>query len=148
MKQMRLVKRVSDDREQQRSAQLAASERRLADQERKLAELSSYHADYARSFSQRARSGMGGASLNDYQTFLGRLAEAVQQQTLIVERLRHERDADKTVWQGAAQRARIVGQVVKRREHAERRALDRLEQKESDERALQNQHRSSHARTR
>ena len=135
MKALRTAQRVADEQERQRAEALAARERRVKECEAKLQELENYEAGYTREFTRRATDGMGGAGLREFQAFLGRLAEAVQQQREIVRRARAERDSDRTVWQHAAQHAEMVDRVVKRREREQVRAQDRQEQRESDERA-------------
>lgn len=140
MKALRTAQRVADEHERQRAESLAARERRVRECEAKLAELENYEAAYAREFAQRATNGIGGAGLREFQAFLTRLAEAVQQQRELLSRARAERDSDRAVWQHAAQRADMVGKVVRRREHEQLRALDRQEQREADERA---QHKSA-----
>lgn len=135
MKALRTAQRVADEQERQRAEALAARERRVSECEAKLQELENYEAGYAREFTRRATDGMGGAGLREFQAFLGRLAEAVQQQREIVRRARAERDSDRTDWQHAAQHAEMVDRVVKRREREELREQDRQEQRESDERA-------------
>lgn len=135
-KQLQVVQRVTDSEERRQAERLAARERRVAECEAKLAELSSYEKSYAREFAQSAEHGMDGARLRAFQTFLARLGEAVRHQTEIVEHARAERDADRDSWRRAAQRAEMVGHVVKRRKNEERRALERQEQRESDERSL------------
>jgi len=132
---LEMVQQVVDDNERRRAERFTASEKRVSECETKLAELESYQLSYARDFSARAGQGVGGAVFRDYQTFLARLGEAVRQQSLLVTRARLERDADRENWQGAAQRAEAVGQIVKRWQGEERRAVDRQEQLESDERA-------------
>jgi flagellar biosynthesis chaperone FliJ len=52
-----------------------------------------------------------------------------------VTRTRAQRDSEWQNWQGAAQRAEAVGQMVKRFQTEEVRAADRREQQESDERS-------------
>jgi flagellar protein FliJ len=140
-KQLRTVQRVTDNEERRQAERLAARERRLAECEAKLAELATYHSNYAREFTERAAHGMDGARLRAFQTFLARLGEAVRQQAEIVDRVRTERDADRDSWRRAAQRADMVDHVVKRRKSEERRALDRQEQRDSDERSLRKFHR-------
>src|SRR5688572_22044215 len=105
---MEMVQRVVDDTERQRAERLAASEKRVAECEAKLAELESYQAGYARDFVSRAGAGIGAVGLRDYQTFLARLTEAVRQQTQLLTRARAERDAERLNWQNAAQRAEAV----------------------------------------
>jgi flagellar protein FliJ len=132
---LEMVQHVVDDQERIRAEALAGSEHRLTESEAKLAELQAYHESYARGFAMRAESGMDGVMARDYQAFLARLEEAIRQQTQIVTRVRAQRDGEKQNWQGAAQRAEAVGQMVKRFQTEEARALDRREQFESDERS-------------
>jgi flagellar FliJ protein len=132
---LQMVQQVVDDNERHRAERFAASEKRVAECAARLAELESYQLSYARDFTVRAGRGIGAEGLRDYQTFLARLHEAVRQQTQLLYRARVERDADRENWQGAAQRAEAVGQIVKRWQGEEQRALDRQEQLESDERS-------------
>jgi len=137
LQRLEMVQNVVDDVERRRAETLAASESRVTESEAKLAELESYHASYVRGFTVRAASGIDGNLARDYQAFLDRLDEAVRQQNQIVTRMRAQRDSEKQNWQGAAQRAAAVGQMVKRFQTEEVRAADRREQQESDERSAQ-----------
>jgi flagellar FliJ protein len=130
-----MVQNVVDDQERRKAEALAVSESRVTESEAKLAELQSYHDSYVRGFAIRAESGIDGNMARDYQAFLARLEEAVRQQTQIVIRARAQRDGEMQNWQGAAQRAEAVGQMVKRFQSEEARAVDRREQFESDERS-------------
>jgi len=132
---LEMVQRVVDDQERLRAEALAASERRLAESETKLTELQAYQGSYVRDFATRAQAGMDAAMARDYQAFLTRLDEALRQQAHVVTRARAQRDGELQTWQGAAQRAEAVGQMVKRFRTEEERASDRREQFESDERA-------------
>lgn len=130
-----MVQNVVDDAERRRAEALALSERRTGESEAKLAELESYHASYVRGFAARAQTGIDGNMARDYQAFLARLEEAIRQQTQIVTRTRAQRDSEMQNWQGAAQRAEAVGQMVKRFQTEEVRTADKREQQESDERS-------------
>jgi flagellar protein FliJ len=132
---LEMVQNVVADQERRRAEALAGSERRVSESEAKLAELEGYHASYVRGFAIRAESGIDGNMARDYQAFLGRLDEALRQQTQVVIRARAQRDSEKQNWQGAAQRAEAVGQMVKRFQTEEARAADQREQQESDERS-------------
>jgi len=132
---LEMVQNVVDDLERRRAEALASSERRVSESEAKLAELEGYQASYVRGFAVRAGSGIDANLARDYQAFLARLEEAVRQQTQVVTRTRAQRDSEKQNWQGAAQRAEAVGQMVKRFQTEEVRAADKLEQQESDERS-------------
>jgi len=130
-----MVQNVVDDQERLRAEALARSERQVTESEAKLAELQAYLDSYVRGFAARAQAGINAVMARDYQAFLTRLEEALRQQTQIVFRARAQRDGEKTNWQGAAQRAEAVGQMVKRFKSEEVRAEDRREQSESDERS-------------
>ena len=132
---LEMVQNVVDDLERKRAEALANSEHRVTESEAKLAELEAYQASYVRGFAVRAGSGIDGNLARDYQAFLARLEEAIRQQTQIVTRARAQRDSEMQNWQGAAQRAEAVGQMVKRFQTEEVRAADKLEQQESDERS-------------
>ena len=132
---LEMVQNVVDDQERLRAEALAASQRRVAESEAKLAELQSYHESYVRGFAARAGAGIDSAAARDYQAFLARLEEAIRQQNQVVTRTRAQRDGEMQVWQGAAQRAKAVGHMVKRFQTEEARAFDRQEQLESDERS-------------
>jgi flagellar protein FliJ len=132
---LEMVQHVVDDLERSRAEALAASERRVSESEAKLAELEGYHASYVQGFNVRAGSGIDANLARDYQAFLARLEEAIRQQTQVVTRTCAQRDSERQNWQGAAQRAEAVGQMVKRFQTEEVRAADRREQQESDERS-------------
>ncbi len=140
-KQLKIVQRVTDDEERRRAESLAARERRVAESQAKLGELERYHSSYSDEFARHAALGMDGARMREFQAFLTRLAEALRQQGEILERTKAERDLELCDWRRAAQRADMVDHVVRRREDEERRAAERAEQRESDERSLRRSHR-------
>lgn len=130
-----MVQRVVDDLERRKAEALAASERRVTENEMKLTELETYRATYVRDFAVRAETGITAAAARDYQAFLARLDDALRQQSQVVIGVRAQRDAEMRNWQGAAQRADAVGQMVKHWKNDEQRALDKREQLEADERS-------------
>jgi len=143
-KQLKLVQRVTDDEERRCAESLAARERRVKDSEAKLAELERYHCGYVSEFAKQVASGIDGARIREFQAFLSRLAEALRQQSEIVERVKADRDVERSSWRLAAQRSEMVDHVVKRREGEERYAAERQEQRESDELSQRKSHRHEH----
>lgn len=135
IQRLEMVKKVVDDFERRKAEALAACERRVGESEKKLTELEAYRAGYVRDFAVRAQAGINGAAARDYQVFLGRLDEALHQQTQAVIGTRAQRDSERQNWQDAAQRAEAIGHTVKRWQSEERQALERREQHESDERS-------------
>jgi flagellar FliJ protein len=132
---MQTVERVVSDVEKKRAEALAARERHVNECESKLQELESYQKSYAEQFHTRAGAGIGAAGLRDFQTFMLRLGEAVKQQTQLVAKAKADRDAERTVWQHAAQRKEAVGGLVERWQVEERKLQDKQDQRDTDERA-------------
>jgi flagellar FliJ protein len=129
------VQTLFDDTERRLAQSLAAYERRAHDSETKLSELERYRGEYEKQFTQSAGRGMGVAELRDYQAFLARLTEAIRQQRTLTQRAQIERDAERQRWQEAARRAKALGSVVEGWKAEERRAVDKRDQRETDERA-------------
>lgn len=132
---MQMVKKVADDFERRRAEALAVCERRVSDSEKKLTDLESYRAGYVRDFDTRAKSGINVAAAQNFQAFLVKLEEAMRQQEQVIDTARKQRDAEEEKWRSAAQRAEIIGKTIVRWQGEEQHALDRREQRDSDERA-------------
>jgi flagellar protein FliJ len=132
------VHAVVEDNERRVARKFAQAEHRASECLAKLGELERYHAEYASGFQKRAADGMGAAGLRDYQTFLARLNEAVKQQKTVVQRAEAERELVRKEWLQAAQRTKAVSHVMERWLIEERRAIERREQNETDERAQRN----------
>jgi flagellar protein FliJ len=129
------VQDVVENAERRLAQSLAAQERRVAEAENKLQELTRYRGEYEQQFTKRAGSGIGVTELRDYQAFLARLTEAMRQQQSVVHRTRSDCDAERLRWQDAAKRAKALDHVVTQWKDEERRVADRRDQRDTDERA-------------
>ena len=129
------VQHIVDEAQKRLAMSVAAYEKRVLDGEAKLGELERYKAEYEEGFAQRAGRGIGVTELRDYQAFLARLAEAIKQQQALVNRARVEHQAERLKWQEALKRSKALGHVVERWTAEERHVTERLEQRDSDERA-------------
>ena len=133
-KRLQPVQEVVGDAERRLAQSVAGFERRVREAEAKLQELERYRLEYEQQFNQRAGQGMTAPGLRDYQAFLTRLNEAVKQQQALVQRAIAERDAEQLRWQQAARRAKALDHVVGKWQADERRADDRRDQRDTDER--------------
>src|ERR1700731_2969357 len=91
---LEMVKKVVDDFERRKAEALAAAERRVSENEKKLPALEAYRDGCARDFPVRAKAGIGGAAARDYQVFLTRLDDALKQQSQTVTGSRAQRDSE------------------------------------------------------
>jgi flagellar protein FliJ len=131
---LQLVQRVTDEKERQHAQRLAQSRARVTQCEAKLKELQGYHAGYIKDFDKRAASGIKGSGIREFQAFLAKLGEAIQQQEELLEKAKTDSESERTHWQGAAQRSQIMDKVVDRHTARENQARDRRDQRESDDR--------------
>ena len=129
------VQKVLDRKEKDRARELGEAQGRLSAAEVKLRDLEQYRQDYEQAFQQRAKAGQPVRALRDFQVFLARLDQAIQQQRQIVAATRNDVSGHSTLWQSAARKVKAVESVVDRWQGEERRAQDRRDQKETDERA-------------
>jgi flagellar FliJ protein len=121
--------------ERECAQQLAAMQARLLEAEQRCQELRRYLSEYHSAFSQRARVGIGVSGMRDYQVFIARLGEAVQQQDGIVAQLRGDCERVRAEWRQAAAKKSAVGKVIERARAEEGQVEARHQQRESDERA-------------
>jgi flagellar FliJ protein len=134
-KRLEPVNTLMRETERECAQQLAAMQARLLEAEQRCQELRRYLSEYHSAFSQRARAGIGVSGMRDYQTFIARLGEAVEQQDGIVAQLRGDCERARSQWREAAAKKSAVGKVIERA-HAEEVQLEaRRQQREADERA-------------
>jgi flagellar FliJ protein len=110
---------------------LAEQQQRLAKAERQLAELRGYRQEYA------TAPGVGGltaSALMNRQQFVERIDRAIAQQTLEIERQHRLLDQARSLWRDAHAREAALDNVIDRYREQERKAEDRHEQNEIDER--------------
>jgi flagellar protein FliJ len=129
------VQKVLDKKEKDRARELGEVRARLAAAEAKLRDLEQYRQDYEQAFQQRAKVGQNVRALRDFQVFLARLDQAIQQQRQVVTTAQSDVGGHSSLWQSAARKAKAVDSVVDRWQGEERLAQDRRDQKETDERA-------------
>lgn len=114
---------------------LLASER--ADGE-KLQLLVSYRDEYRGRFVTAAQEGLGPEAWRNYQSFLGKLDEAVEQQTRIVAQARQRSTAGQQAWMAERTKSKAYGTLHQRQETREAAKEAKREQKASDEHAVKN----------
>jgi len=124
-----------DELERESALRVAATQTRLSEAQRRCGELQHYLQEYRAMFAERAKAGMVVSGMRDYQIFIARLHEAVQAQQSVVDQLAAECQAERDRWARAAARKTAVGKVIDQAQTDERKAEDRRQQRELDERA-------------
>ena len=134
---LEVVHQVAARTERERAERVALAEKHLVEMQQKLTALEKYRAEYEAGFAARAGAGFGAAGVRDFQTFLARLGDALNQQREHVAAARRALDAERDNWREAAQRAHVVETLAERWQGEEIRAENRRDQNMSDELALQ-----------
>ncbi len=109
---------------------LAEQQQRVARAEHQLDELERYRRDYA----EGQGDGMSVSALLNRQQFIERIDRAIEQQQLDVQRQQRQLDQVRGHWRDAHAREQALDSVVSNYRELERKAEDRREQSEVDER--------------
>ena len=135
-KRMEPIRQLAGERERDAASQVELARRTLDDQERQLAQLRQYRSEYA---SRVATGGAPDAARpQNFHAFLGRLGDAIAQQERTVADALAALERATDLWRECRIEAASIGRAVAKIATGERRIEDRRQQRESDERALQN----------
>ena len=121
----------AQQRREDAMTRLADQQRRHARAQQQLDELTRYRHDYAASI---AAGGVNVPTLLNRQQFVERIDQAITQQAHDMERQRRQLDTDRDSWRAAHAREQALGSVVAGYREQDRKAEDRREQNEIDER--------------
>jgi len=128
-----VVKQATSHTEREHAERVAQAERHVVAMEEKLAALERYRKEYEVGFAAKAGAGLGAAAGRDFQTFLARLGDALEQQRQQVELARSAHQAAILVWREAAKRAHVVDTLQERWQVEESREEGRRDQRDNDE---------------
>ena len=128
-----VVKQATSHAEREQAERVAQAERHVVAMEEKLAALEKYRKEYEVGFAAKAGAGLGAMASRDYQAFLARLGEALEQQRQVVEQARTAHQAAIVVWREAAKRAHVVDTLQERWQVEEAREEGRRDQRNNDE---------------
>jgi flagellar FliJ protein len=130
---MGVVQQATSHTEREEAEKVARAERHVVEMEEKLAALERYRKEYEEGFAARAGAGLGAMAGRDFQQFLVRLGDALEQQRQVVEQARAAHQAAIAVWREAAKRAHVVDTLAERWQVEESREEGRRDQRDNDE---------------
>ncbi|WP_017461974.1 flagellar export protein FliJ [Dyella ginsengisoli] len=121
---------LAHDRRDEAMQRLAEQQQKLARAEHQLEELKRYRHDYA----SAQANGTSVQALLNLQQFIDRIDQAIAQQVAEVQRQQRHLEHARGHWREAHAREKALDSVVSRYREAERKAEDRREQSDVDER--------------
>jgi flagellar FliJ protein len=130
------VKRVAENRERNAARVLGDAQRVVRENETKLGQLRLFQSEYQARFRAACREGISGPQIQEYQTFLAKLAGAIAEQERTLEMSRRQSAKQKQTWQEKHTRAQAIGKAIERFRKKEVQSSERRAQQESDEFAL------------
>jgi flagellar FliJ protein len=137
---MRPVVELVENRERDAARQLGISRQKVADQEKRLQELLQYRDEYNKRLTDTTSNSMDARKLHEYQVFLSRLNQAIEQQKQVLLQAQQACEAVSQHWTERRIHARAVTKVEQRYQKQERRKVEQKEQKDMDEHALRRYH--------
>ena len=117
--------------ERRHGAATGKSRRQLEEQTARLGELNAYRQGYAEL--TRSMKGVSSAHLNDYQSFLARLDQAVVSQQQIVRDSKQNLEMHRRRWMAKRQRLDSLKRVLERYDEEETQYLERRQQRALDD---------------
>ncbi len=115
---------------------LGEANRQLAESEKSLSLLMQYRADYVSQRDQAMSNGMTAEIYQNYQSFLGKLSQAIVSQTENVERLRQVHQLRKQEWQESQKKKMSYDVLIDRADKRENAIELKRDQKMMDEHAM------------
>ena len=128
-----VVKQATSHAEREQAERVAQAERHVVEMEEKLSALERYRKEYEVGFAAKAGAGLGALASRDYQAFLARLGEALEQQRQVIAQAKAAHQAAVLVWREAAKRAHVVDTLQERWQVEESREEGRRDQRDNDE---------------
>ena len=129
------IHKLASQRERKAAAELGESIRQRDAAAQRLDELKQYLQEYLERFNRSARNGLSSNQVIEYQVFIGKLENAIAQQEEIVAQSRQALDSTKQHWRGRYTKSKAMENAIDRMRLAERKADQKQEQDESDERS-------------
>jgi flagellar FliJ protein len=129
------VSQVAEKRERDAVKVMSDCQRAVDEHEKRLNELYEYRDEYSKRMQAAGRQGIDPSKLNDYNTFIRKLDDAIAFQKKEIETSKRIYEAKKSEWMALRTRSQALDKVVDKYKKEEQQVKDRREQKESDDRA-------------
>jgi flagellar export protein FliJ len=130
--QLQLVRGLAERREQLLAGEVGELMRQRAGADATSSRLRGYLDEYAAAPASGARHARTPGEIDNERRFVGRLADAIEQQRVRAERLARRAGEKVELWQRARANLEALDRVLAQRERGRQRDLQRREQRDSD----------------
>lgn len=138
LKQLRLVAKIEQDKEDQLMQELQRANKFLVDNQEKLANIYDYRKEYMQELTNRGQGGMDGNAFAQFNAFVNKLDSVVEQQLKVIDTAKQVLDQRRQFLSEQQQKRKAVDMLIEKHLAKEKIAEAKKEQKQLDEFATQN----------
>jgi len=130
------VKQIAANNETAAAVKMAQSAQAQDESVEQLEKLRSYRIDYVEEFKLKGQGGMSAIRLQEYQAFVQKLDRAIEEQVLVVNRMRSKLGEDRQSFKKTSSRKKVVEKLIAKSKQQELKDEDKKQQNEADDRVV------------
>ncbi len=127
------VAKIATDRERDAAREMSHSRGEMDVHAERLEELDNYRQQYLQQFQAASKRGLGVVQMQEYQIFLGRLDEAINQQQKLLEASQSAHEERQKLWLNLRGKVKALDKIIHQRQQQQIAEQSRREQGESDD---------------
>lgn len=138
LKQLRLVAKIEQDKEDQLMQELQTANKFLLDNQDKLANIYDYRKEYMQELTNRGQGGMDGNAFAQFNAFVNKLDSVVEQQLKVIDTAKQVVEQKRQFLAEQQQKRKAVNMLIEKYVAKEKQIEEKKEQKLLDELSTQN----------
>lgn len=138
LKQLRLVAKIEQDKEDQLMQELQTANKFLLDNQDKLANIYDYRKEYMQELTNRGQGGMDGNAFAQFNAFVNKLDSVVEQQLKVIDTAKQVVEQKRQFLAEQQQKRKAVNMLIEKYVEKEKQIEEKKEQKLLDELSTQN----------
>lgn len=137
IKQLQMVAKLEQDKEDKLAREFQQAQQHLTENRQKLDGIEEYRMDYIRQLQSKANEGIQIGSYSHFQGFIGKLEEAIKQQTGLIETATQVVAQRKGLWLQQQRKRKAVELLIDKHHQQQQQKEAKIEQAQLDEIATQ-----------
>lgn len=138
LKQLQLVAKIEQDKEDQLMQELQTANKFLLDNQDKLANIYDYRKEYMQELTNRGQGGMDGNAFAQFNAFVNKLDSVVEQQLKVIDTAKQVVEQKRQFLAEQQQKRKAVNMLIEKYVAKEKQIEEKKEQKLLDELSTQN----------
>jgi len=130
------VKQIAVNNETAAAVKMSQSAQAQDESVEQLEKLRSYRVDYVEEFKLKGQGGMSALRLQEYQAFVQKLDRAIEEQVIVVNRMRSKLGEDRQAFNKTTSRKKVVEKLIEKSKQQELKEEDKKQQNEADDRVV------------